>query len=650
MAYLEILKGPEKGRRLELEDEALIGRSPETTLALPDSKASRRHAVIRRQGDGFVVSDLGSANGTFLNRAKIDPGQDIALNCGDEIVIGSTQIAFRETEGAGKQMNLVMTGDESGERQAVGMTIDASVNMMEMLEAEKSSTMGLENALKRMQTILKVSSSLGATTERTDVIEKIMNNIFGIFPQADRSFILLRDRKTGEMVPAAGRNRKEDGERHEFAVSKTIIKNVVEKRQSILSSDAAKDFGSQQSIMELSIRSMMCAPFIYQDELLGVISVDTTSSMQAFRSEDLTMLTGIAAPAAVALKNADLVEAVEKETETRTQLSRYVSPDIVQASLDGRIRIDLEPDKKRGTVFFCDIVGFTAMSEKLSAIEVVNKLNRYFSVTTEIVARNRGNLHKFGGDMIMAFWNVLIADEQAEINAITTSLEMQRAVWAFDLELESEGQAPIYLGIGCNTGEFAGGNIGGKKIEYTIIGDNVNLGQRIESMAGRWQVLISEDTYLPAKDKVIAVKLPLVSLKGKSQPVQIYSIRGICQGGGVCMLNIPVNIFHQQDGGKAGSGLLMYAKEEGDNFLDISSREELAEGAVYRFVFDVPELKREFAFEARVISSEFGLHETSAPYCQATLGELSAEDYVSSFLVPGVCAGSLKNWDEMKRH
>jgi adenylate cyclase len=462
---------------------------------------------------------------------------------------------------------------------------------------------------------------------------------------------MLRDKASREMAPVLGRTR--DGAREmqeDFPVSRTIINTVVEKKQSILSSDAQKDgrFIAQQSIVSLSIRSLMCAPFICKEELLGVISVDTMSGLHAFNSEDLAMLTSIAGQAAIAIKNADLFGAVEKETNLRATLSRYLSKDVVEGVIDGTIPLHLGGEKKYGTVFFCDIVGFTKIAESLSAVEVVGRLNRYFCITTEIITRNKGTLHKFGGDMIMAFWNVMVEDEDAQLDAIRASVEMQSVVWKFDCDLQKEEQSPIYLGIGCNTGEFAGGNVGGEdRMEYTIIGDNVNLAQRIESLASRWQVFAAESTYAPAAKKCCAIKLPMAQVRGKSVPIQIYSIRGVLCEENILKLNVPVLLVND-DGATAASGMLVgYDLIDKSLELYCSSLPRVPDGERIALKFDLPELPDASRFSAKVRSIDASCQNKN--FVSVVLEGLS-DGEIRSFLCPGACIESQKSWDEMKRH
>ena len=533
--------------------------------------------------------------------------------------------------------------------------MDASPRgMFEFKSAGDVPTEGLADTVKRLQTMVMVSNSLGALTKPEALLEKIMESIFDIFPHADRAFIMLRDKASREMLPVLGRTRSQASE--DFPISRTIINMVVEKKQSILSSDAQKDgrFVSGQSIVSLSIRSLMCAPFICKDELLGVISVDTMSGPHAFDSGDLAMLTSIAGQAAIAIKNADLFSAVEKETNLRAKLSRYLSKDVVEGVIDGSIPLYLGGEKKYGTVFFCDIVGFTKIAESLSALEVVRRLNRYFSITTEIITRHTGTLHKFGGDMIMAFWNVMVEDDDAQLNAIRAGVEMQGEVWKFDSDLRREEQSPIYLGIGCNTGEFAGGNVGGEdRMEYTVIGDQVNLAQRIESLASRWQVLVAESTYAPAAQKCCAIKLPPVQVKGKSVPIQIYSVRGVAFGQNIVRLTIPVVITMEQGGAPASGApslgmLTQYDCLGGGLELFCESFSEMLPGSRIVLEFDLHELSRSLRMTAFVRSASTAGPDKSFTTAILDAAEESAE--ALQFLRPGACFESSMNWEDMKRY
>ncbi|MGA2508331.1 MAG: adenylate/guanylate cyclase domain-containing protein [Chitinispirillaceae bacterium] len=666
MAYVEIVEGKNKGTVIRLTGETVIGRALEKGISLHESNVSRQHASIREKDNYFILVDLGSANGTFVNGKQLSRFIPQPLYDGDAITICSCQLIFHaegqdplllkkqaaEARNLTRGLSMMLTSDTR--LPSVSATIDASRSMLEIAMGEKNGgSKALLDAVKRLQTMVKVSNDLSALTKPTGLFEKIMEGIFDIFPHANRAFILLSDKASGEMVPRLGRSRSPAGVTGDFAISRTIIKTVIEKKQSILSSDAQKDdrFAVQESIVKFSIRSLMCAPFICRDELLGIISVDTMSSLHAFNSEDLAMLTSIAGQVAIAIKNADLFTAVEKESQLRSTLSRYLSKDVVEGVIDGTIPLELGGGKKYGTVFFCDIVGFSVMAEKMSALAVVEKLNRYFSITTEIVTRNSGTLHKFGGDMIMAFWNVMLPDDNAQLHAIRASVEMQCALWKFNGELILEGQAPIFIGIGCNTGEFAGGNVGGEeRMEYTVIGDNVNLAQRVESLASRWQVFAAESTWRPAAKVCSAIKLPAAHVRGTSREIQIYSIRGVVGEAGNMLLNIPVTIVN---GGSAGvkAMLVEFAGADSTVRLEIPRGVELPANGQVILEYDLPELSQQIRLTARQkpVDTMDTAQKTSTVSSSIILSELTGEDALS-FFNPGSCTVSGKTWDAMQRH
>jgi adenylate cyclase len=675
MAYLEIVEGDSRGKIVRLSAEIVIGRTSDNGLCLQDGSVSRQHAAIRQKENYFVIIDFGSANGTFVNKRGLHRHVPQPLYEGDEIVIGSTRMLFRsegqDPLGAKKRINaatvtfsdaaklahsggLTMTFTSETRVPSVSATMDASASdFLVMREDMAQNTSSLQDAVRRLQAMVKVSQDLGALARPEALLEKIMNSIFDMFPHADRAFIMLRDKETGKLAPAIGstRERNENQESEEFPVSRTIINTVIEKKQSILSSDAQRDgrFTTQQSIVDLSIRSLMCAPFICKAELLGVISVDTKSSRHAFSADDLAMLTSIAGQAAIAIKNAELYTAVEKETQTRTLLSRYLSPDVVEGVLDGTIPLKLGGERKHGTVLFCDIVGFTAMSESLEALAAVELLNRYFRITTEIITRHCGTLHKFGGDMIMAFWNVMVKDKDAQANALRASIEMQAAVWKFGCGLVAAGQPPIYVGIGCNTGEFAGGNIGGiDRMEYTIIGDNVNLAQRIESLASRWQVFAAAHTYDPASHLCCAVRLPPALVKGKSQPIQVFSVRGVLLDDDLMILCVPVTVRLGQSDLECSGFLTQWRLSSSTLSLCVPADVVCVAGESSHCEFDCPELGRPIHLTARVNN----IHEPQPESIQCKtvmLGSVEGVDALA-FLKPGCLIQSHKTWDEMARH
>jgi adenylate cyclase len=673
MAYLEINEGPLAGTHFTLEGKVTIGRNTASTLHLNDVSVSRQHAEIWHKENYYAVVDLGSANGSFVNGEQLHRFVPRPLYDNDELILGNSRLFFHaqgeQPPGSEKSasaisppveqplrpvsqsLSVVMTQDDR--KPHVNATIDASRSML-FDPAANESPERLLAITKRLQAMVTIAIDLGAVFKPDALADHIMSSIFDIFPHADRAFIMAYDTKTAELKPLSARSRSNHGTGSgEFPVSKTILQTVIEERQSILLSDARSDsrFAEQQSIVNLSIRSLMCAPFICKSELLGVIGVDTMSRQHAFSADDLGMLTGIASQAAVSLKNADLYSTVENETQIRTQLSRYLSRDVVEGIISGTIPLRLGGEKKWGTILFCDIVGFTSIAENLSALEVVEKLNRYYALVTDIITRNHGTLHKFGGDMVMAFWNVMVPDDRACLNTIRCGLEMQNAIFFFGIELENEGQRPIHLGIGCNTGEFAGGNIGGThRMEYTVIGDNVNLAQRIETLASRWQVLVSEETYATAKNFCSAIRLQPVLVKGKVLPITVYSIRGILQHDESMLLTIPLVIM-TPEGTISGSGLATLYKETGTSTeLHVVTVATIPPWSRLLIQFDLPELSVSPRLTGTISAAFRQATEHNTAYTHIILSELTGDPAAFSLLRSGACSDSRKSWGDMRRH
>ncbi len=657
MAYLEIIEGYNHGLVLYLSGETSIGRSPENMLCLPESRASREHAILRVDEHGAAIIDLGSANGTYVNGERLKGKKSCPLHDSDIIKISNTHMRFHADSTDGKKpdstlMAAVITGDTE-DSHAIGVTLDAQQSVVAVEKEAEQSPEKLLQVIARLQAMVQVTNALGAVTGQAPILERIMQSIFDIFPRADRAFIMLVNPASGELEPFMGRHREKSAVRHDlFTISRTITRAVAQKRQSILSSDAQSDqrFQATDSVAGFSIRSVMCVPLICHDQVLGVISVDTISSPQAFNADDLAMLTGIAAQAGVALKNAELYETIQAETEKRALLSRYMSPDIVQGVMEGSIPIELGGREAHGTVVFCDILGFTPMSEAMSAVEIVDRLNRYYRLTTEVVTHNKGTLHKFGGDMIMAFWNVMFEDADHAFNAVLTGLKMQIAVWAFDLGLLQEGQPPIYLGIGCNTGSFAAGNVGGEGcMEYTVIGDNVNIAQRVESLAGRWQTLTSQTTYRPVAERALAVELPPVQLKGRSMPVRVFSIRGLLLNEKEAILTVPAGIIGP-GGSHVGLGMISGAHFGKKKLtLTLSTGATLEKGAAIVLEFKLTEFSQAYKIGARVKEIDRGEHEGHAVYSEIELTDIRGDEAVMDFLRPGSAPMSPRSWEEMKR-
>ncbi len=224
-----------------------------------------------------------------------------------------------------------------------------------------------------------------------------------------------------------------------------------------------------------------------------------------------------------------LTEQKEKKYIRQT-FSKFVSRTVVDELLTHPEKLKLGGEKKILTVLFSDIRGFTSISEALTPEALVDHLNVYLQAMTDLVLKYDGTLDKYVGDEIMAFWGAPIPQDDHALRACRCALEMMEVLHQMNQTWKSEGKPPLDIGIGLNTGEMVVGNMGSSsRMDYTLMGDNVNLGARLEGTNKQYKthIIISEFTYEHVKDRVITRELDLVRVKGKELPVKIYELLDI---------------------------------------------------------------------------------------------------------------------------
>lgn len=220
------------------------------------------------------------------------------------------------------------------------------------------------------------------------------------------------------------------------------------------------------------------------------------------------------------------IEAKLKE-KVENAMGKYMSEDVMKRVIQNIDNLGLGGKKAVVTVLFSDIRGFTSMSEKMSAQEVSQLLNEYFSEMEPIVAKYNGIINKFIGDAIMAVFGEPINDENHPANAVKCGFEMLQKVRELDKKWQTENKPVIEIGVGINTGDVFVGNIGSeKRMEYTVIGDTVNLASRLESYNKTYKthILISSTTYENAKDYISVNQITDVEIRGKADKITIYEI------------------------------------------------------------------------------------------------------------------------------
>jgi adenylate cyclase len=222
-----------------------------------------------------------------------------------------------------------------------------------------------------------------------------------------------------------------------------------------------------------------------------------------------------------------VIEHFVREQRERKQLSRFFSPAVVREVVRHKDDGSLTTSRRLVTVLFSDIRGFTSLSEQLQPEQVAEMLREYLTEMTEIVFRYGGTVDKYIGDCVMALYNVPREDPKHAIKAVHTALEFQERTLAVSKRWEEKLGIAIRNGVGINTGEAVVGTLGSEqRLEYTAIGDTINLGARLESITKDYKtnIIISESTYELVKGHFVTKELGDVTVKGKTQPVKIYAV------------------------------------------------------------------------------------------------------------------------------
>ena len=224
-----------------------------------------------------------------------------------------------------------------------------------------------------------------------------------------------------------------------------------------------------------------------------------------------------------------VLEDISQEKRMKTTLYRYMTPGVADRVMALGEDVLMVGERKDVTVLFSDIRGYTTLTEALEAADVVSMLNEYFETMVEAVFHSEGTLDKFIGDALMAVFGAPLALNNHAWSAVCSALDMRRRLVAFNQERLAKGQPELRIGIGLSSGEVVSGNIGSqRKMEYTVIGDGVNLSARLESITKQYgcDIVLSEHTYELCKDMIRVRELDLIRVKGKLEPVKIYELVG----------------------------------------------------------------------------------------------------------------------------
>lgn len=571
---LEITEGEGAGSAVVLSGISVIGRDAACALVVQDRQVSREHAVIRpEEGFGFVIEDLDSRAGTFVNGVRT---RKAVLQEGDAIKVGTTVIRVRITAGGlhgevlpenvdvvktrfmptarltldavkfrtrvkdlsdtGKVSETSESSEDAADEQrpTARLSVDTTGDELPAAPPVGSVVDDAAAVARRLELLCDISTSLAAIHDPTRLTRETALRLFEMFPQARRIgfFELEEDKRGGDptLRPRylVDRSQREQGAR--VQVSHSVLQSAVQQRQAILSEDVSLDprFRLAQSLEEAGVCSIICVPLCLGDRTLGALYLDATNPQQRFDAGNLRLVTGVAAILAASFENARLFARVQAETMRRASLERYFAPDLLERVLKGEVPLAREGALAQGTFIFVDIRGFSRLTDTTPPPVLVSTLNAYFAAMQRTIFRGGGTVERFGGDSILAYWGVVGVDPQAPLRASRAALGMQLEVFRLNPELAANGRPRLRVAIGVNSGEVIAGEVGSpERYEFTILGDAVNLARRLESQALGWEVCVGAATIEHLGDAALHRPLPPVMVKNKDQPVALSALFGL---------------------------------------------------------------------------------------------------------------------------
>ncbi|MFN3197898.1 MAG: adenylate/guanylate cyclase domain-containing protein [Bradymonadia bacterium] len=518
------------GRRSERPLRAMntIGRHPEQSIQILDRVVSKEHALITFADGRYWLQDMGSRNGTFVNGERI-MGRT-RMRTGDTITLGGTRLVFHDEREALPAAAGQVTIQPAQETQtAIRSRLQAANESSRRFlpELDIADNKSLRDDYEKLRVAFELNQALGTVVEPDVVMDRILEKAMEI-TQADRGVFLVID---GEGTPQPRAVRHRDGaDAGQVQLSSTILNEVMTEHHAVLSSDAMIDsrFAGSHSIIMHGIRSTMCVPLTHDEQLLGMVHLDSKVATGVFTEKDLQLLTAFAHQAAVRLANARLVEQARHEALVRESLSRLLSPNLVEQVVQGDVALERGGQRRQVTVLFADIRGFTALSERKAPEELVSMLNEYFEIMADLVFQHEGTLDKFMGDEVMAVWGAPLAQPDHVARAVFAALSMRRAVEDYNRFRTARNEEPLKVGIGINTGVAVAGYMGATRtLSYTVIGDTVNTASRLCGHAGPGDILVSQQV-VEAMGRALEFELrEPAQLKGKSQPVPVHAVLGV---------------------------------------------------------------------------------------------------------------------------
>lgn len=501
------------------KDVIRVGRLPENELQLNDALISRKHCEFRKEADRWKVVDLSSLNGVYVNNLRVT---DTVLSSGDVVQIGGFHLVFEE------QLASPPAGAFQFGSEVVKPVRELGIELgLEASLEEKNQRLARDRESRYFYILYQITRALNGANNLNEILNLGLELVFQVI-NAERGVIMLLDKKGGLETRAVRVRSQNVTDAIEITVSKTIARRAIEEKVGIITNDAKYDprFKSGASIIAYNIRAALCVPIWEREEIRGVIYLDNLMSSYTFNEDDLKLLTAIANQMAIAIRQEEIEDRMKQEAVFKTNLARFHSPDVVNMIIEhSRHEEDLrlQVSEREVTILFADICKFTNLSERTRPEELSRLLCDYFDQMSSIIFKYKGTVDKFIGDCIMAIFGAPISyGNDAEL-AVYAAIEMLEKLDEFRKTLGQDRRFKVRIGI--NTGMVIAGYLGSsQRLEYTVLGDSVNVASRLQNLAPPNSIYLGEATYQRVRGAFQLKDLGQMQLKGKEKKIGVYMV------------------------------------------------------------------------------------------------------------------------------
>lgn len=481
-------------------DEFIIGRLLECDLQLPFSDISRHHTRLFKIASGdWLVEDMGSTNGTLLNNSPLNHPH--LVNQGDIIYLGH-------------RINLIVVLPDRSDPQLPeigtmpeGVTIlgKAKELQKQWIEPDTKIEKNYEQAISRLKYLVDIAKYLNTAESIEAIFNQVQQIVFRDIKNIERLALLIDFQNNGELEVVKTAARPTAKNKYIPAdgswIGRTICRKVLDEQVALKTADAQFDeqFDDNMSMIDKGIRTAIAVPLWDENTVFGVLYGDaqlTSREWYQGGDEDLSFFSALGNIVASSVQRWLLTQKLRNEETMRQRLERYHSPAVVQHLMNTGTLINdrLPPVEREISILFADIVGFTAMSERLSPPEIARLLNNFFEEMLQEVFGEGGTLDKFIGDCIMAFFGAPEPQPDHADRAVAAALGMLNRL--DELNANNSLGEPLQLRISINSGKAIIGDVGSsKRVDYTVLGSTINLAARMEGICLPGECVVSEATY-----------------------------------------------------------------------------------------------------------------------------------------------------------